>query len=145
MHALRPDSNFRRISLPFLVTNLMFRNGGWRLFLAGVLCGIVLTAVLGGATVWWKLHPKRSAEDAAIYDNCLMAQSGNTVVCDATMRVLDRERAAETVMKTEAAQLLAAGFSKREVMQWAMDRGFVGSQLSDAVGVSLQDLQAGKY
>ena len=63
------------------------------------------------------------------------------------MRLLDRERAAEnvTAMKEEAAKLLAAGFSKREVVQWEMKRGFVGSQLSDAVGISLQDLQAGKY
>ncbi len=48
-------------------------------------------------------------------------------------------------MKKEAAKMLAAGVSKRDVVQWAMDRGFVGSQLSDAVGISLKDLQADKY
>jgi len=48
-------------------------------------------------------------------------------------------------VKQQAAKLFAAGFSKREVVKWAMDQGFVGEQLSDAVGISLQDLQAGKY
>jgi hypothetical protein len=125
----------------------MFRNGGWRLFLAGALCGVIFMAVVGAASIWWKPRPQRSGEDNTIYDNCLMERSGNTVACDAMMRPLDRERAAEnvTAMKEEAAKLLAAGFSKREVVQWEMKRGFVGSQLSDAMGISLQDLQAGKY
>jgi hypothetical protein len=89
----------------------MFRNGGWRLFLAGALCGIIFMAVVGAASIWWKPRSERSAEDNAIYDNCLMERSGNTVACDAMMRLLDRERAAEnaTAMKEEAAKLLAAG------------------------------------
>jgi hypothetical protein len=76
-----------------------------------------------------------------------MTQHGNTVACDAMMRLVERERTAEAAMKMKAlaATLLAAGFSKREVVEWAMDKGFVGSQLSDAVGISLQDLQTGKY
>ncbi len=74
-----------------------------------------------------------------------MVPQWNTVACDAMMRVLERERTAEAAMRKEAAKLLAAGFSKREVVKWAMDKGFVGSQLSDAVGISLQDLQADKY
>jgi hypothetical protein len=61
------------------------------------------------------------------------------------MRIIAREEAAETAMKKEAATLLAAGFSKREVVKWAIERGFVGSQLSDAVGISLRELQEGKY
>ena len=73
----------------------MFRNGGWRLFLAGALCGMIFMAVVGAASIWWKPRPQRSAEDNAIYDNCLMERSGNTVACDAMMRLLDRERAAE--------------------------------------------------
>ena len=132
----------------------MFRNGGWRTFLAGALCGIIFIAIVELA--WWKLRPERSAEDAAIYDKCLMAESGNTVACDAMVRVIDRERAAlpeierrqrvaEEALNKDAAKLLAAGFSKREVVQWAIERGFVGSQLSDAVGISLEDLQAGRY
>jgi predicted transcriptional regulator len=64
--------------------------------------------------------------------------SGNTVVCDAMMRIIDRERAAEATLKTEAAVLLTVGFTKREVVEWAMKKGFVGSQLSDAVGISLK-------
>jgi hypothetical protein len=123
----------------------MLRNDGWRVFLAGSLSGIILMGAVGAAWVWWTSGPERSPEDAAIYDKCLMALSGNTVACDATMRALDRERTAESIMKREAVKLLAAGFSKREVVKWAMDKGFVGSQLSDAVGISLQDLQAGKY
>jgi hypothetical protein len=135
------------------------RHNSRRHFLAGVLCGAIFTAVVGAALLWWERPPKPAlptveqlfgppprfdARDNAIYDNCLMA-SGNTVSCDAMMRVLERERTAEAAMKTEATKLLAAGFSKREVVKWAMDKGFVGSQLSDAVGISLQDLQAGKY
>ena len=73
---------------------------------------------------------------------CLTGRDGNTVACDALIRVLERQRAAETAMKKEAAKMLPAGVSKRDVVQWAMDRGFVGSQLSDAVGISLKDLQA---
>jgi hypothetical protein len=41
-------------------------------------------------------------------------------------------------LKTEAAVLLTVGFTKREVVEWAMKKGFVGSQLSDAVGISLE-------
>ena len=48
-------------------------------------------------------------------------------------------------MKEEAAKMLAAGFSKREVVKWASERGFVGKQLSDAVGISLRDLQTDNY
>jgi hypothetical protein len=68
----------------------MSRNGGWRVFLAGVLCGIIFMAVVGAASVWWK--PQRSAEDDAIYDRCLIGKSGSTVACDALMRELDRAR-----------------------------------------------------
>ncbi len=73
----------------------MFRNGGWRIFLAGVLCGITFMAVVGAASVWWKPRPERSAKDDAIYDMCLAGQDGNTVACDALMRVLDRQKAAK--------------------------------------------------
>jgi hypothetical protein len=61
------------------------------------------------------------------------------------MRRIARDRTAEAAMKAQAAKLLAVGFSKREVVKWAADQGFVGSELSDAVGISLQDLQADKY
>ena len=123
----------------------MFRNGRWQLFVAGALCGIVVMAAVWVGWTWWKSGPERSAQDSAIYDHCLLDQHGNTVACDAMMRLIEREKTAEAAMKAQAATLLAAGFSKREVVKWAMDKGFVGSQLSDAVGISLQDLQAGKY
>ena len=111
--------------------------------MTGVLCGIAFMAAIWAGSTWWKLG--RSAEDGDTYDHCLVQQHGNTVACDAMMRLIERERTAEAVMKAQAATLLAAGFSKREVVKWAIDKGFVGSQLSDAVGISLQDLQAGKY
>jgi uncharacterized membrane protein YidH (DUF202 family) len=106
--------------------------------LAGVLCGGGFVTIVAGASLWWNLYPKRSAEDHFKYDNCLLEYSGNTVVCDAMMRIIDRERAAEATLKTEAAVLLTVGFTKREVVEWAMKKGFVGSQLSDAVGISLK-------
>jgi hypothetical protein len=115
-----------------------------RVFLAGILCGTILMAVIGAVLIWWKSHPERSAEDQAFYDVCLARNGGNTIACDAVMRIADRERAAEKARK-EAATLLAAGFSKREVVEHLTKQGLVGSQLSDAVGISLSDLQAGKY
>jgi hypothetical protein len=123
----------------------MFRHGGWPIFATGVLCGVVFAAAVWAGSTWWKLSPERLAQDSAIYDYCLMEEHGNTVACDAMMRQIERQRTAEAAMKAQAARLLAAGFSKREVVKWAADQGFVGSQLSDAVGISLQDLQAGKY
>jgi hypothetical protein len=124
----------------------VFGNGAWRLFAVGVLCGTVLTAVVGGAFIWWKSDADgasvRSSQD---YDACLVEKYGNKVACDALMRMLNRERVAERAMKEKAATLLAAGFSKREVVEWARKQGFVSSQLSDAVGISLEDLQGNKY
>jgi hypothetical protein len=60
------------------------------------------------------------------------------------MRLIEHERAV-AAMKQRAAVLLAAGFTKREVVQWAESTGFGGSDVSDAVGISLQDYQQGKY
>src|SRR5258708_37324251 len=137
----------------------MFRNGAWRVFLAGALYGGIFMAALGGAWIWWKpfhelgdadvlgltdWRPVRSAEDEARHDMCLAA--GNTVVaCDALMRMLDRERIAVEAMKKEAAKMLAAGVTKRDVVKWAIKKGFTGSQLSDAVGISWEDLRDDKY
>jgi hypothetical protein len=134
----------------------MPRDGRWQVFVAGAFCGAILIAVVGGASLWWTSRPARTPEDDAIYDGCLIRLSGNTVACDALLRTLARERAAlpgieereriaEESLKKGAAKLLAAGFSKREVVEWATKKGFVGSQLSDAVGISLGDLRAGKY
>jgi hypothetical protein len=59
--------------------------------------------------------------------------------------MLDREKAKSEYLKEEGARLRASGFSKREVVEWATKMGAVGSQISDAAGISLQELQSGKY
>jgi hypothetical protein len=116
----------------------------WATFV-GALCGAVVATAVG--IVWWKSHqPTRSAEDNSIYDACLVQQHGNTVACDAMMRwLLERERVATAALKEQAAKLLAAGFSKRDVVRWAEAQGFHGSAVSDATGISLQDYQQGNY
>jgi hypothetical protein len=48
-------------------------------------------------------------------------------------------------VKKQAAEMLAAGASKRDVVKWVEDNGLVGEDISDAVGISLQDLQSGNY
>ena len=101
------------------------------------------TAWAGSA--WWKSHGERSPEDAVAYDHCLAANDGNTVACDAFLRMVERGRAKGVFLKTEGAKLLAAGFRKREVVQWASEMGSVSSQLSDAAGISLRELQTDKY
>jgi hypothetical protein len=60
---------------------------------------------------------------------------------------LERAKAAalEKALKEGGAKMLAAGHTKREVVDWAASMGGVGSQLSDAAGISLRDLQDGKY
>jgi hypothetical protein len=120
-----------------------------RSFLAGMLCGGVLIATVGGASMWWASRVGLSSDDAAIYDNCLMANQGNTVSCDAYMRVLPRLRARADALEKKlnegGAKMLASGASKREVVEWAIEMGGVGQQLSDAAGITLKELQSGKY
>jgi hypothetical protein len=78
-----------------MLQGLMFGDGISRGFLAGVFCG-ALVGLGVGAFLWWKPHPTRSVEDGAIYDRCLVQKAGNTVACDALMRLLAREKAAQT-------------------------------------------------
>jgi hypothetical protein len=66
-------------------------NNNIAIIIAGAL---VAAAIIGAALVWW---PRRTAEDAAAYDFCLIERNGNTVVCDALMR----ERQREAVEKRE--------------------------------------------
>jgi hypothetical protein len=113
-------------------------------FLAGAFSAIVVVGIAVFAWFWSHSMPARSAEDQAIYDNCLLSRNGNTVVCDALMRLIARERAAEAAMLQQAAKLRAAGFSGCEIERWAANAGFVGSQLSKASGIPLNELQAGK-
>jgi hypothetical protein len=116
-------------------------------FLIGLFCGGFIVASVWAASAWWQ--PQRSPEDAALYDTCLAAQSGNTVACDAWMRVYKhvkaQDSALEKTLKEGGAKMLAAGHSKREVVDWASRMGGVGHQLSDAAGISLKELQDGKY
>jgi hypothetical protein len=54
------------------------RPGTWRIFVAGALCGVVcMAAVWAGSTWWWKPSSERSAQDSAMYDDCLIMQGGN--------------------------------------------------------------------
>jgi predicted aconitase with swiveling domain len=80
-----------------------------------------------------------------MFDACLVAKNGDTVACDAMMRLIERERAHTAAVKKEAAKMLAAGASKRDVVKWVEDNGLVGEDISDAVGISLHDLQYGNY
>jgi hypothetical protein len=122
----------------------------WQVFVAGLLCGVAFTAVAGAAWLRWKapVHELSyldamwnpdgySAQDENTYDACLITKGGNKVVCDAFMRVLRRYR--RESMKKLAADGLAAGFSKCEIVKWGRENGFVASQMSEAVGMSLQD------
>ena len=122
--------------------------------MAGALCGAALVVVSAIAFVWWT-HPTRSAEYNAIYDGCLFSQHGNTLACDAMMRMRDRARraaavkaavkACSTQLCKTAAELLAAGFTKREVVEYALSQGFTERDVADAGGITLEDLQQGKY
>ena len=115
----------------------------WQGFLVGMVCGAVLMAVAGGVWIRWGArndwHPSMgSAEDKMKYDQCLVAH--NKVVCDSYMRLLSRYKAAEMAMQEQAATMLAAGVSKCDVVKWGYKMGFVGSQMSKAVDIPLQDL-----
>jgi hypothetical protein len=116
-------------------------------FLVGLFCGGFIVASLWAVSVWWQ--PQRSPEDSVVYDTCLATQNGNTVACDAYMRVYKRAKenddALEKKLKEGGAKMLAAGRSKRDVVEWASGMGGVGRQLSDAAGISLKELQDGKY
>jgi len=120
---------------------------GVRGFLIGMFCGGFVVASVWAIPAWWK--PQRSPEDAVLYDTCLATQNGNTVACDAYMRVYkrvkDQSDVLEKALKEGGARMLAAGHSRREVVDWARGMGGVGHQLSDAAGISLQELQDGKY
>ena len=114
-----------------------------RSFMAGTAFGIAIAAMIATAFYLWPAH--RTQNDAAIYDSCLVQKEGNTVACDAMMRVLARHRNKVAEMDKEAARMLASGSSKRDVVAWAEQNGLVGSEISDAVGISLKDLQSNNY
>jgi hypothetical protein len=92
-----------------------------RVFLAGALSGIIFMAVVGAAAVWWKPRHELSDADVGLgpaawgaipandarYDMCL-AQTGSKVRCDALMRLVARETAAETARQEEAVRRIEA-------------------------------------
>ena len=126
----------------------------WRVFLPGVLCGAILMAVSVAAWVVYKSKSILSPEQAA-YDDCL--KSGRTIRdCAATLRTqvwhgFDRRQgekameAFEKAIKEEVEKRLSSGASKREVVQWAKQNAFVGKALSDAVGISLKNIEDDNY
>ncbi len=104
-------------------------------FFVGLFCGVLLMAIGGGAIIWWKSYAQRSDSDQAIYDDCL-ARTGNTVSCDALMRSLERQRVYTQALKRRVDELLAAGFSKREIAQWAKQNDLVSVELATALGIN---------
>jgi hypothetical protein len=60
-------------------------------FAAGIIVGASAVLLFS----WWK-EPKRSAQDSAIYDRCLLQTDGDVVTCDAFMRVIAREKNRKT-------------------------------------------------
>src|SRR5262245_5528836 len=116
----------------------------WRVFQAGLLCGIILLAA--GVWIWL---PPRSPEDKAEYDFCV-ATGGSVRNCALMVsanrkKALEANEAFEKAMKEEVARRLSSGASKREIVQWAKQNGFVGRALSDAMGISLKDIQDDNY
>ena len=116
----------------------------WRVFQTVVLCGIILIAA--GVWIWSK---PRSPEDKAEYDFCI-ATGGSVRNCGLWVganrkKALEANEAFEKAIKEEVAKRLSSGASKREVVQWAKQNGFVGKAFSDAVGIPLKDMQEDNY
>jgi hypothetical protein len=114
-----------------------------------LLAGSSIVIVGIAVVAWFWSHPARSTQNQALYDYCLVQQHGNTVTCDAWMRIVTRriahERVFEAALYRQAAQLHEAGFSGCEIELWAAkDTEAVGSELSTASGIPLSEIQAGK-
>jgi hypothetical protein len=56
------------------------------------------------------------------------------------MRIFARAEAADEKMRKLGAELMAAGFTKCEVVVWGYKNGYVGSQMSAAVGIPHDEL-----
>jgi hypothetical protein len=60
--------------------------------------GLAIAAIIGGLvgsgiTVWWKSASVSPYADYPIYDQCLYTKNGNTVACDAMVRMLQHQEA----------------------------------------------------
>jgi hypothetical protein len=111
------------------------------------IAGLAIAAIIGGLIgagiiSWWNSPPARSEEDAALYDRCLISQHGNHGACAALMRTVERDRKQRAARDTATANLrdhtakyLAAGFSKREIAEWALQNGYSSAVVRDVVGL----------
>ena len=148
------------VSEPRWKTRAFAMKLSWGNFLVGALCGAIVMAAGAGTWVWWwrsthvgEISYEEAArglsraisyeqgilvKDLQTYDMCL-ADGKTTVACDALMRVLARLRAEKAVIKQQVDKRLAEGFTKCEVVKWGYENGFVASQMSEAVGIPLQD------
>ena len=123
--------------------------GGKRTFIAGLCGGADLVGAVWAAASWLQdTKPNLTAYGEYMYDQCLMTQNGNRVACNAYMRVMvhqQEEEAAKKFWKQRAAELGAAGQSKREVVEWARKQGLSDIETSEITGIPISDLAAGKY
>jgi hypothetical protein len=69
-----------------------FGNDRYR-FVTGLLCGCVLIGTVWGAWAWSTQEAERTPWESAAYDYCLMEKDGNTVACEARLRILRRYNA----------------------------------------------------
>jgi hypothetical protein len=72
-----------------------------RSFLRGMLCGGIIVGLLWAASVWLNIRNAAqlpsvdevfSPRNRRIYDECLVAQTGNIEACDALMRMHDADK-----------------------------------------------------
>ena len=115
-----------------------------RPFISGLCSGALVVGAVWAATWLQQTKPALTAYGENVYDQCLAAKNGNTVACDAYMRVMIRAQE-EPALKKRAAEMLAAGRSKREVVEWARKQGLAKSDTSEITGIPISDLDAEKY
>ena len=98
-----------------------------------IVAAIAVAAAFAGSWVGSSFTASRNSvsvrpyADYQAYDECLARHGGNTVQCEAHMRMLFRraeDQKWKKAMKRNADKLLAAGFDKKEVAEWALDKGF---------------------
>ena len=109
------------------------------------LIGAGLVGTVWAATAWWTSAPPRTPHHQIVYDMCLVQHAGNTVACDALTRLLAVQEAKDGLTKDQALEMKLNGSSPREIVEWVTAQGLVGADVAGAAGISLKDLQAGKY
>lgn len=81
------DGAKMRIVEAIPIAKKYFENDRYR-FVTGLFCGCVLVAIVWGAWAWSTQEARRTPWESAAYDYCLVEQQGNTVVCDARIRII---------------------------------------------------------